>query len=539
MNLPRLAGLEQQADPGALDRLQQVMMDGAAGEQGGHGNPVGPGRPVGECDEAAAVVDRLLGLPAEPVEGTAEAFGTLGARPGGVERAAGEAGVARIRQGRELPVAQDRVRQADPPAVFRRRLEQVALRADRALERHDDFLADRVDRRIRHLGEELLEEVVDRAVLIGEERERRVVTHRADGIALLFDQGPQHEAEGLAGETEGLQAAGQAVAAHRRLVAGSVAVVLGGLDKCGEVGAAFEPLGVGALRGDTGLQFLVGDDAAAVEVDQEHPAGLEPTLGQHAFGFDRDHARLGGHDDQIVVRDVVATGTEAVPVENGADVAAVREGDRRRPVPGLHQAGVVVVERLLRGVHVRVVLPCLRDHHHDRLLEGAAGEQQELEHVVEAAGVGAVGFDNGEGERQVVAEEVALQDALASVHPVHVAAQRVDLAVVAHEPVRLGAVPGREGVRREPGVDHRQVRFVVRCGQVGEERHELTGGQHALVDDHAGGQRADVEHLRLREDVAAAQPGRRLFADQVQLALEGVLIEPVRRADEELFDDRH
>ena len=539
VDLAGLAALEQETDPGALDRPQQVVVDGAAGEQRRHRDAVGSGRPVGEGDEGAAVVDRLLGFPAKAVERVAEPRGALFEGPGGVERAAGEARVPGAGQRRELPVAQDRMGQPDAQAVVGGRLEQVALGADRAVDRHDDLLADRVDRRVRDLGEELLEVVVDRAVLVGEEGEGGVVAHRADRIALLLDQGPQHEAHRLAGVAEGLEAPGQCVVVHRRLVREGVPVACGMGDQVGQVGAAFEPLRVRPLRGDAALQLLVGDDAAEVEVDQEHPAGLEPPLAQHPFRLDRDDAGLRRHDDQVVVRDVVAAGAKAVAVEHGADVAAVGEGDRGRSVPGLHQAGVVVVERPLRSVHVRVVLPRLRDHHHDRLLEGAAREQEELEHVVEAAGVRAVGLDDREGERQIVAEEVALQHAFAGVHPVHVAAQRVDLAVVAHEAVRLRAVPGRERVRGEARVDHRQVGLVVRRREIREERHELAGGQHALVDDHAGRQRTDVEHLRLGEGFVAAQADRRLLADQVELALEGVLVESVGGSDEELLDDRH
>ena len=81
--------------------------------------------------------------------------------------------------------------------------------------------------------------------------------------------------------------------------------------------------------------------------------------------------------------------------------------------------------------------------------------------------------------------------------------------------------------------------LVVRGRQIGEERHELAGGQHALVDDDPCRQRADVEHLGFGERIVAAQTDRRLLADQVELAFEGVLVEAVRGADEELLDDRH
>ena len=47
------------------------------------------------------------------------------------------------------------------------------------------------------------------------------------------------------------------------------------------------------------------------------------------------------------------------------------------------------------------------------------------------------GSATGNSFRDFLAEQLALGEALPGLHPVHVAAQRVDLAVVAHEPHRL------------------------------------------------------------------------------------------------------
>ena len=49
-------------------------------------------------------------------------------------------------------------------------------------EAHDELLADRVDRRVRHLGEVLLEIGVEQLRLVGERRDRRVGAHRADRL---------------------------------------------------------------------------------------------------------------------------------------------------------------------------------------------------------------------------------------------------------------------------------------------------------------------------------------------------------------------
>ena len=51
-----------------------------------------------------------------------------------------------------------------------------------ACDAHHDRLADRVDRRVRHLREQLLEVRVEQRLPVGEDRERQVVAHRADRL---------------------------------------------------------------------------------------------------------------------------------------------------------------------------------------------------------------------------------------------------------------------------------------------------------------------------------------------------------------------
>ena len=94
---------------------------------------------------------------------------------------------------------------------------------------------------------------------------------------------------------------------------------------------------------------------------------------------------------------------------------------------------------------------------------------------------------------QVVAEQIALEQALARAHPVDVAAQRVDLAVVRDEAVRMRQRPRRERVRAEPLVHQRQRAVQALVRQIREHRLELPRLQHALVDDAVGRQRDDVE----------------------------------------------
>ncbi len=98
-------------------------------------------------------------------------------------------------------------------------------------------------------------------------------------------------------------------------------------------------------------------------------------------------------------------------------------------------------------------------------------------------------------------------------HPVAVAADRVDLAVVGDDPERLRERPRRERVRREPRVDQRELGGVARVGQVREERLELRRREHALVDQRAAlTATRSRRRARARRACAAgrpAGPGRR------------------------------
>jgi len=152
------------------------------------------------------------------------------------------------------------------------------------------------------------------------------------------------------------------------------------------------------------LELLVVDDAALLEVDQEHLARLQAPLPDDLVLGDRQHAALGGHDDEVVVGDQVARRAQAVAVERRADLLAVGEDHRRRPVPGFEHRRVVFVERTAALVHQRVLLPGLGDHHHRRMRQRVAGHRQQLERVVEGRGVALVGKADRVELGQVVAE---------------------------------------------------------------------------------------------------------------------------------------
>ena len=239
--------------------------------------------------------------------------------------------------------------------------------------------------------------------------------------------------------------------------------------------------------GQRRLELLVGKEAALVEIDEQHLARLQAPLRHDVLLGNGQDAHLGSHDDAVVAGDEIARRAQAVAVEGGADLAAVGEGDRRRAVPWLHQRGVVLVERAALLVHERVARPGLRNHHHHRMGERVAALHQEFERIVEAGGIGLALVGDRPELVDIVAEQVGGDRRLARRHPVDVAAQRVDLAVVRDHTVGVGERPSRESIGGEPLVHERERALEIPVTEIGIIGAELVGQEHALVDDGAAG----------------------------------------------------
>ena len=115
-------------------------------------------------------------------------------------------------------------------------------------------------------------------------------------------------------------------------------------------------------------------------------------------------------------------------------------------------------------------------------------------------------------------------------HPVDVAPQGVDLAVVGEEVIRMGAVPAGEGVGGEPGVHHGNGGLHGRVAQVRVVLVQLGRHQHPLVD-HGAGRHAGKVPVGIDTFVAYLVEGPLLH--DVELAVEGILVGTRRGALEE------
>ena len=139
-------------------------------------------------------------------------------------------------------------------------------------------------------------------------------------------------------------------------------------------------------------------------------------------------------------------------------------------------------------IEPRIVLPRGRDEERDgfgEILSLAAHD--EVECVVEERRVGSVEIERGREAR------LGFLRTEPGFHPRDVPVDGVDLAVVAEEPERLGALPTRLRVGREALMEDRERDLERGILEVGVEVRELAGGAESLVRDRAERERDDVD----------------------------------------------
>src|SRR5690606_19443893 len=87
------------------------------------------------------------------------------------------------------------------------------------------------------------------------------------------------------------------------------------------------------------LDLVVFDDASGFGVDQEHPARLQPSFADDPALVHFEHADFTGQHDEPVFGDPVASRTQTVAVEHGADLGAIGERHQRRAATGSPKTG--------------------------------------------------------------------------------------------------------------------------------------------------------------------------------------------------------
>ncbi|MCY1170029.1 hypothetical protein D9M73_100870 [compost metagenome] len=370
--------------------------------------------------------------------------------------------------------------------------------------------------------------MADQARLVGNDRERGIVAHRADRFLGAFHHRREdqlHIFERLPGGDLAARQLGTLEARDR--------VVVG-------LRQRFDPLerldhpGIIGFTGNAVLDRAVVQQHAFVEINREHLARPEPTFLDHGRFWHDDHAAFRANDHQTVDRADIAQGTQRVAVHARHCPAAIGHRQRGGAVPRLHHARQILIHREVIGRHVGIVR---HGFGHQHQLGGgriAARAADRLEHRVERGGVRRARRDHRLDVFRLLAEREARHLDFVAEHPVLVAANGVDLTIVRQRAERLRQPPLREGVGRIALMKDRDAALETRIAQIGIEDRQRFGEEQPLIDDRAARQRADVKALNLRGDDTLLDPA----TDEIQVLfkLGGTLLLGQRAGDHDLFD---
>ena len=367
------------------------------------------------------------------------------------------------------------------------KIEDVGARPDEGHEAHDQFLADRVDRRIGYLCEILLEIGIEELRLRRQCRNRRVGAHRPDRFLAGHRHRRQQKQKIFLAVAERLLAIQERhIRARRTWMDREIHILEHDL-------GALQPFGIRMRGGERAFDFVVRDDPALFQIDEQHPAGLQPPFGNDPLFGDRQDADFRGQHDEPVAGDDIARRTQAIAVEHRADLAAIGKGDGGRSVPGLHHRGVIFVEGAARRVHQRIARPGLRNEHHHRMAKRIAALDEEFERIVETGRVRLAFVGDRPELAYVIAEKPGGNRGLPRRHPIEVAAQGIDFAIMPDETIGMRQRPGRKRVGRKALMDKRKRQFEQGVGEVLEIFAELRREQEAFVDDGARRKRHRIE----------------------------------------------
>jgi hypothetical protein len=201
------------------------------------------------------------------------------------------------------------------------------------------------------------------------------------------------------------------------------------------------------------LVFAV--EAALGQVDGDHPARRDGQLAGDAALGDAAHAGFRAHDHQAVVGIGHAQRAQARAVLAGHDPAAVGGAQGGRAVPRLHHRVAVGVEGLVRVAHARAEASGT-----SRALAIGASRPARTSTSKVLSRLGRIRTARLDHRLHVIpelAEGLGGHLDLVGLHPVDVALDGVDLAVVGQHPERLGQAPFGEGVGRIALVEDRHI----------------------------------------------------------------------------------
>ena len=306
---------------------------------------------------------------------------------------------------------------------------------------HDAAFTQAVNRRIGHLAETLAEIMMQTAILLGQNGQRGVIAHGADGFLAIL----RHR---LDDQLQVFQRPAGRKLPLTQFLTVKAADLFGAGNLTAQIDSIFDPLVEGLGIRQPVFQFAVEIKPALLQIDTDHLAGADPTFAYNLHFINRHHAGFRADNQHVVLRQGIAKRPETITVKPGNNPAAIRRADGGGSIPRFHDRVAIGVKRLVLDRHIFLVAPAFRDQQGFRHRRAATGADQYLEHRIQRGAVGPARLNNRLHIVGAVSERVGNHADFMAFHPVDIAADGIDLAVMREHTERLRQIPSGECIGR-------------------------------------------------------------------------------------------
>ena len=338
-HLTNFATLYNQGSLHTLTHAYQIVVDSRDGQQRGDGSVHVVDVAVAEDNVVHTLVHAGLGLMTQIVQCLAQAFLALLHIKENGQFLGIESFIANVTQYVQLCVGQYGLWQAHHLTVRGIRRQDVGTySADILCEAHHQLLTDGVDGGVGNLRKLLTEVVEQHLRTVGDDCQRRVVTHGSHRLLPSCSHRDDGLVDILLTKAKGDQ--------FLLVVLHAVIYVPATLQLLQLHAVLVEPLAIRMCLGQLLLDFAIIVYPALLRVNQQNLTRLQATLANYVTWLKVHHAHLTGHHHHAALGDGIAAGAQTVSVEHTTRIATIAEQQGSRTVPRLHQDRVVLVEGL-------------------------------------------------------------------------------------------------------------------------------------------------------------------------------------------------
>ena len=358
-------------------------------------------------------------------------------------------------------------------------VENVVDLPESRIDAHDDLFTNRIDRRVRDLGEFLLEEIGEAALHFRKGGHRRIVAHRSCRLFAILDHRFDDLIDHLLGDVE------IALLFRQLFEVVSLQIVVRFLDKLLQIDHLLvEPLGVGLRVFEIFVDFVVFENRTVFEIETDHLTGLQAPPFEDVFVGDIDDAVFARYDQTPIFGHDIFGRSQTVTVQHTSDITPVGETYGRRTVPRFEAGAHIFVESTQVGVHMRRILPGGGYDRPDRLEHIHAVDTEKFEEIVETGTVARTFLKQREESLKLFVTENRRFDRFAlRFHIETVGLDRVDFTVVGDHSEGLCEAPLRKRVGGEALVKECETDLEVGIVQIGIELLDMSRHHQTLVAD--------------------------------------------------------